>query len=223
MEGAGAPVHPAVAALVGSSPVQLIGLTGGIGSGKSSVSALLAKRGAVVVDADAITRELQHPGSAVFEAMVERFGPGIVASDGSLDRQAVADVVFADPAALADLGTIVHPAVGAEIARRLEEEATTDHLVILDVPLLVESGRDDMAALIVVDVDPEVAVRRLVEQRGMREDDARARMARQVSRSDRLAKADIVIDNSGTLEDLEAAVAAAWPAITAAAAPIDPR
>lgn len=193
----------------------LIGLTGGIGSGKSTVSALLARRGAVVIDADAITRELQQPGTPVLAAMVERFGEGIVASDGTLDRQAVADIVFTDGDALADLGRIVHPAVGAEIARRLQEEADTDHLVVLDVPLLVESGRDDMAALVVVDVDPEIAVRRLVEQRGMREADARARMARQASREERRAKADIVLDNSGSLDDLEAAVAEAWPRLLA--------
>ncbi len=203
--------------------MQLIGLTGGIGSGKSTVSALFAERGAVVIDADAITRDLQRPGTQVFDAMVERFGPTIVAADGGLDRQAVADIVFSDPDALADLGRIVHPAVGAEIARRIEEEVGTDHLVILDVPLLVESGRDDMGALVVVDVDPEVAVARLVEHRSMREDDVRARMARQVSRADRLAKADIVIDNSGTLADLAAAVEAAWPAVRAAGAPADPR
>jgi dephospho-CoA kinase len=195
--------------------VLLIGLTGGIGSGKSSVSALLAQRGAVIVDADAITRELQQPGTEVFVAMVERFGDGIVAPDGSLDRQVVADLVFNDAEALVDLNKIVHPAVGVEIARRLVEEAGTDHLVVLDVPLLVESGREDMAGLVVVDVDPEVAVRRLVEHRGMREDDVRARMARQASRADRLAKADVVIDNSGTLSDLGAAVAEAWPRLLA--------
>jgi dephospho-CoA kinase len=193
--------------------VLLIGLTGGIGSGKSTVSALLARRGAVIIDADAITRELQQPGTPVLAAMVERFGPAILNEDGSLDRQAVADVVFADAEALADLGRIVHPAVGVEIAERLQREAATDHLVVLDVPLLVESGRDDMAALVVVDVDPEVAVGRLVAQRGMRESDARARMARQASREERRAKADVVIDNSGTLEDLERAVDAAWPAL----------
>jgi dephospho-CoA kinase len=195
--------------------VVLIGLTGGIGSGKSTVSALLAERGAVVIDADAITRELQQRGTEVFREMVDRFGPSIVAADGSLDRQAVADIVFRDPAALADLGAIVHPAVGREIARRLEAEQGTDHVVVLDVPLLVESGRDDMRALVVVDVDPEMAVTRLVAQRGMREHDARARMANQVSRDDRLARADLVIDNSGSLEDLTAAVAELWPRIVA--------
>lgn len=188
----------------------LIGLTGGIGSGKSSVSARLAERGAVVVDADAITRELQEPGQPVLAAMVERFGQDILAADGTLDRQATADLVFADPAALADLNAIVHPAVGAEIARRLEAEAGTDHVVVLDVPLLVESGRSDLAGLVVVDVDPEVAVARLVEHRGFRAEDARARMARQAPREERLAKADLVIDNGGSLQDLEVEVARAW-------------
>jgi dephospho-CoA kinase len=186
-----------------------------MGSGKSSVSARLAERGAVVVDADAITRELQQPGQPVFDRMVERFGPGIVAADGTLDRQAVADIVFSDAEALADLNAIVHPAVGAEIARRLEAEAATDHVVILDVPLLVESGRSDMAATVVVDVDPEIAVERLVRYRGVREDDARARMARQASREDRLARADLVIDNSGTPEDLDREVDRAWDWIQA--------
>lgn len=190
--------------------VVLIGLTGGIGSGKSTVSQLLAERGAVVIDADAITRELQSPGRPVFAAMVERFGPGIVAPDGSLDRQAVADIVFRDADALADLGALVHPAVGAEIARRLEEVTGTDQVVVLDIPLLVESGRDDLAALVVVDVDPEVAVQRLVAHRGMQEADARARMAHQASREDRLAKADLVVDNSGSLDDLAAEVADLW-------------
>lgn len=188
----------------------LVGLTGGIGSGKSTVSALLAERGAVIVDADAITKDLQRPGQPVFAAMVERFGEGIVAADGTLDRQAVADLVFGDSDALADLNAIVHPAVGAEIARRLGEEAETDHVVILDVPLMVEGGRTGFVGLIVVDVDPEIAVRRLVEQRGMREDDARARMARQASREERLAKADRVIDNSGSLDDLRGQVDEAW-------------
>jgi dephospho-CoA kinase len=195
--------------------VVLIGLTGGIGSGKSTVSALLAERGALVIDADAITRELQQPGTEVFTAMCERFGPGIVAADGALDRQAVADIVFNDADALKDLGAIVHPAVGAEIAARLEAAAGTDQVVVLDIPLLIESGRDDLAALVVVDVDPEIAVERLVQQRGMREDDARARMANQASREDRLARADVVLDNSGTLEDLAAQVDAAWPRLVA--------
>jgi dephospho-CoA kinase len=191
--------------------VLVVGLTGGIGSGKSTVSALLAARGAVVVDADAITKELQQPGTPVFAAMVERFGPGIVAADGTLDRPAVADIVFGDKDALADLNAIVHPAVGAEIVARLEALGATDEVVVLDVPLLVESTNAyPVGGLLVVDVDPEVAVRRLVESRGMREADVRNRMARQATRADRLAKADRVIDNSGTLDDLRAQADDVW-------------
>lgn len=193
----------------------LIGLTGGIGSGKSTVSALLAERGALVIDADAITRELQQPGTEVFVAMRERFGSGIVAPDGTLDRQAVADIVFNDASALEDLNAIVHPAVGAEIAARLTAAHGTDRVVVLDVPLLVESGRDDMAALVVVDVDPEVAIERLVHQRGMREDDARARMANQADRADRLSRADFVVDNSGSLAELARRVDELWPRLLA--------
>jgi len=118
--------------------------------------------------------------------------------------------VFSDAEALGDLNRIVHPAVGAEIARRLEAEVSSGNVVVLDVPLLVESGRSDMAATIVVDVDPELAVRRLVEHRGVREDDARARMALQATREERVARADLVIDNSGTPDDLDAAVDRAW-------------
>jgi dephospho-CoA kinase len=195
--------------------VLSLGLTGGIGSGKSTVSTILEELGATVVDADRIVRELQEPGQPVFEAMVVEFGPGIVAADGTLDRQAVADIVFGDDDALKRLNAIVHPAVGAAIAERLVALAETDDVVIMDIPLLVESGRDDMAAVIVVDVDPDIAVARLVEHRGFSEDDARARMARQVSREDRLAKADVVIDNSGTQEELRAQVEALWTRVEA--------
>lgn len=198
-------------------PMILVGLTGGIGSGKSTVAALLAARGATVIDADAVTRELQAPGQPVLASIAARFGPIVVAPDGSLDRQALADLVFAPDGAeaLADLNAIVHPAVGAEIARRLEEAARGDGVVVLDVPLLVESGRDDMAAVVVVDVDPEVAVARLVEQRGMREADARARIARQASREERRARADLVVDNAGDRAALEAQVDALWPTLLA--------
>ncbi|HLM64473.1 MAG TPA: dephospho-CoA kinase [Acidimicrobiales bacterium] len=189
----------------------VVGLTGGIGSGKSTVSSLLAERGAVVVDADAITRELQRPGTPVFAAMAERFGPGIVAADGTLDRPAIADVVFGDAGALADLNAIVHPAVGGEIVRRLADLQATDCVVVLDVPLLVESANAyPVGGLVVVDVDPEVAVRRLVEHRGMREADVRARMARQADRKERLARADRVVDNSGTPDDLRRQVDEVW-------------
>jgi dephospho-CoA kinase len=191
--------------------VLVIGLTGGIGSGKSTVSALLAAKGAVVVDADEVVREQQRPGTPVFDAMVERFGPGIVGADGTLDRAAVADIVFADPQALEDLNTIVHPAVGAEIARRMEALSSTDAGVVLDVPLRGEASRGyPLAGLIVVDVDPDIAVERLVMQRGMTEEDARSRMSRQASREERRARADVVIDNRGTPSDLARQVDAVW-------------
>ena len=190
--------------------MRLIGLTGGIGSGKSSVSAALARRGALVVDADAIVHEIQRPGTVVFDEMVERFGPGIVAADGTLDRPAVAAIVFADPEALSDLGGIVHPRVHEEIERRVAEAAGTDQVVVLDIPLLDRNGWPGLEGTIVVDLDPEVAVERLVAHRGMPEADARARIANQADRQDRLALADFVIDNSGTLEDLEGEVDRAW-------------
>lgn len=170
----------------------------------------MAQLGALVIDADAITRELQEPGQPVLEAMIQRFGEEILLPDGHLDRQAVADLVFNDEERLRDLNAIVHPAVGAEIAQRMQEAAGTDRVVVLDVPLLVESGRSDMRGLLVVDVDPEVAVDRLVRFRGVREDDARARIARQASREQRLAAADFVIDNSGTEAELDAQVELAW-------------
>ena len=189
----------------------LIGLTGGIGSGKSTVSARLAELGARIVDADAIVRAVQAPGTEVFAAIVDRFGAGVVAEDGCLDRPALAALVFNHPDELKALNAIVHPAVGAGIAEALAAAAETDDVVILDVPLLVESGRDDMAAMVVVDLDPEVAVARLVQHRGFTEEDARARISRQASREDRLAKADQVLDNSGSVEDLLAQVDALWP------------
>jgi dephospho-CoA kinase len=190
--------------------VLVIGLTGGIGSGKSTASALLAAKGAVVLDADAITRSLQVPGTDVFAAIVERFGPSVVGPDGELDRAALAEVVFADEQAKRDLEGIVHPAVGAVMVQRLQELTDTDAVVIYDVPLLVESGRKGYGAVIVVDVDPEIAITRLVEQRGMTEADARARIANQVSREERLAVADRVLDNSGTREQLQLQVDEAW-------------
>ena len=194
----------------------VFGLTGGIGSGKSTVSSLLEAKGAVIIDADRVVRELQQPGQPVFEAMVEAFGDGIVAADGTLDRQAVADLVFGDDEKLQTLNGIVHPAVGVRMAEQLAALADTDRVVILDVPLLVEGkSRYDTAGTIVVDVDPDTAVQRLVAHRGFDEADARARMARQASREDRLAKANVVIDNSGAVADLAPQVDALWRRIEA--------
>ena len=194
-----------------------IGLTGGIGSGKSTVADLLVERGAVLIDADRIVRELQAPGGAVFDAMVERWSDRIVAADGSLDRQAVAEIVFNDEDELKALNDIVHPAVGEEMKAQREAVEGTDAVVVLDIPLLVRAdGTSDkdryanLSGIVVVDVDTELAVERLVEHRGFAAEDARARMANQASRSDRRAVADIVIDNSGPLDDLVAQVDEAW-------------
>jgi dephospho-CoA kinase len=190
--------------------VILVGLTGGIGSGKSTVSALLAERGAVIVDADVITRELQRPGQRVLAAIVERFGQNVLLPDGELDRPALAAVVFSDPDALKDLNAIVHPAVGAEIARRIEAARGTDAVVVLDIPLLAENPRKGLAATVVVDTPVDVAVERLVRFRGMDEADARARIARQASREERAAGADRIVDNTGDLGALEAQVDDLW-------------
>ncbi len=188
----------------------LVGLTGGIGSGKSTVSAALAERGAVVVDADAIVHELQSPGQPVLAAMVERFGEGILHADGSLDRKAVAALVFGDADALKDLGEIVHPPVRDEIFRRVVEQDATDNVVVLDIPLLTESGWEGLIGTIVVDLDPEIAVARLVEHRDFDEADARARIAKQATREERLEKAAFVVDNSGSLDDLAPQIDACW-------------
>ena len=188
----------------------LVGLTGGIGSGKSTVSAALAERGAVVVDADAIVHELQSPGQPVLAAMVERFGEGILNADGSLDRKAVAALVFGDADALKDLGEIVHPPVRDEIFRRVVEQDDTDNVVVLDIPLLTESGWEGLIGTIVVDLDPEIAVARLVEHRDFDEADARARIAKQATREERLEKAAFVVDNSGSLDDLAPQIEACW-------------
>jgi dephospho-CoA kinase len=190
--------------------VILVGLTGGIGSGKSTVSALLAERGAVIVDADVITRELQRPGQPVLAAIVERFGQGVLLPDGELDRPALAAIVFSDPDALADLNAIVHPAVGAEIARRIEGARGTDAVVVLDIPLLAENPRKGLAATVVVDTPVDVAVERLVRFRGMDEADARARIARQASREERAAGADRIVDNTGHVDALAAQVDDLW-------------
>lgn len=197
--------------------MRLIGLTGGIGSGKSSVSSRLAARGAALIDADAIVKELQEPGQPVFDAMVERWGDKIVADDGALDRAAVAGIVFSDKDELKAIEKIVHPVLRTEMDRRIEELATTDRVVILDIPLLAESRAKDGAldargtsAIIVVDCPIEIAVSRLIEHRGFTEDDANARVAAQATRDDRRALADFIVDNSGAEDALDAEVDRCW-------------
>ncbi|HEX7167529.1 MAG TPA: dephospho-CoA kinase [Acidimicrobiales bacterium] len=190
----------------------LVGLTGGIGSGKSTVSAWLAGRGAVIVDADAIVREVQANGGRAYDGIVERFGPSVVLPDGELDRPALAALVFADAEARAELGRLTYPHVGAVMAERVAALAGSDEVVVLDVPLLAERGKDayGVAGVIVVDCPVDEAVRRLVAYRGFTEEDARARVAAQVSRDERLAMADFVVDNSGPPEALEAEMTRCW-------------
>ncbi|WP_329299080.1 dephospho-CoA kinase [Streptomyces sp. NBC_00659] len=187
-----------------------VGLTGGIGAGKSEVSRLLVAHGAVLIDADRIAREVVAPGTPGLAAVVDAFGEEILAADGGLDRPKLGSIVFADPAKLAVLNSVVHPLVGAR-SRALEDAAPEDAVVVHDVPLLAENG---LAALydlvIVVDARPETQLDRLVRLRGMTEEDARARMAAQASRDKRLAIADIVIDNDVPLETLERRVRDVW-------------
>ncbi|MFE8987320.1 dephospho-CoA kinase [Streptomyces collinus] len=187
-----------------------VGLTGGIGAGKSEVSRLLVACGAVLIDADSIAREVVAPGTPGLASVVEAFGEEILAADGSLDRPRLGAIVFADADRLAILNSIVHPLVGAR-SRELEEAAAEDAVVIHDVPLLTENGLAPLYDLvIVVDTAPETQLDRLVRLRGMTEEDARARMAAQATREQRREIADIVIDNDVPLEDLERRVKDVW-------------
>lgn len=188
----------------------VVGLTGGIGSGKSAVSAMLAARGAVIVDADVLARQVVEPGGPAYQGVVDRFGPSVVRADGTLDRPALAAIVFSDAGALADLNALTHPPVKALIAERLAEQSSGEAVVVLVIPLLAESGRYPVAGVMVVDCPEDVAVRRLVEHRGMTEDAARRRVAAQASRADRLAIADHIITNDGSVDDLAIEVDRAW-------------
>lgn len=195
-----------------------IGLTGGIGAGKSEVSRLFAARGAVIVDSDLIAREVVAPGTDGLAAVVAEFGPQVLREDGTLDRPALGAVVFADPEKLRALNAIVHPLVRARSAE-LEAAAAPDAVVVHDVPLLAENGLAPLFDLVVViDADDEVRLDRLVRLRGMAEEEARARMAAQASRVDRLAIADLVIDNGGPLEALAARVDEVWAELVKRAA-----
>ena len=187
-----------------------VGLTGGIGAGKSEVSARLAAQGAVVIDADAIAREVVEPGTSGLAEVVEAFGPEVLLPDGTLDRPRLGEIVFADPELRGKLNAIVHPRVGARMAE-LEGKAGPGSIVVHDVPLIAESGRTDAYDLVVVvDAPRRVQIDRLVRRRGMTREQAKARMAAQASRERRLAIADIVIDNSGSLSELDRQVGDLW-------------
>jgi dephospho-CoA kinase len=187
-----------------------IGLTGGIGSGKSTVSVRLAHHGAIVIDYDQLARDAVALGTPALAAIVERFGAGVIAPDGTLDRPALGTVVFGDDAARVDLEAITHPAI-VELAIEQEAAVPDDGVVVHDHPLLVEMGMAAFCDLVVVvDAPEDVQVDRLVSLRGMTEADARARMAAQASREERLAEADVVLENTGSIADLEARVDEMW-------------
>ncbi len=192
-----------------------VGLTGGIGSGKSTVSAQLAELGADIVDYDVLAREAVEPGTKALRRIADRFGGDVISADGSLDRPALGSVVFADEAARRDLEAITHPAIRDLAAARVAA-ASPDAVLVHDHPLLIEMGMAQRCdVVVVVDVPEDVQVARLVADRGMSEQDARSRLAAQSNRDDRLAAADVVLDNTGTLEELRGAVDALWSELSA--------
>lgn len=189
----------------------LVGLTGGIGSGKSTVARMLAARGAVVLDADAFARDAVAAGTPGFRAVVERFGAEVVGPQGELDRGALASIVFADDEARRALEAIVHPEVRRRLLRAIEAHADADDILVIDSPLLVEAGQGGSVQLLVVVTAPEEAqLDRLATGRGMSERDVRARMAAQMPLEEKAAKADVVLDNGGDLLDLERQVERLW-------------
>ncbi len=193
--------------------MPLIALTGGIAAGKSTVARRLAEHGAVIVDADALVREVQQPGSPVLARIAEQFGAGVIGADGALDRAALGSVVFADPSAIARLNEIVHPAVRELSHARFAaaRAASPDAVIVYDVPLLVEArGSDGWDLVVVVHAPASLRVRRLQEERGMSAADAESRIAAQVSDEERLAIADVVIDTSGSIEQTIAQTDALW-------------
>jgi dephospho-CoA kinase len=198
--------------------VLAVGLTGGIGSGKSAVADLLVARGAVLIDADQVARDVVAPGGPAYQPVIDRFGTGIVASDGTIDRPALAAVAFADDTARADLNRITHPVIGRVMAEALEAQAGTDHVVIMAIPLLTAAHRETahLDKVVVVDCPIEVALDRLVAHRGMERADAEARIRAQISREERVEEADYVLDNSGDRAALDAQVTRLWDWLTGA-------
>ena len=195
-----------------------VGLTGGIGSGKSAVADRLVARGAILIDADQVARDVVTPEGPAYQPLVDRFGPGIVASDGTIDRPALAAVAFADDAARADLNGITHPVIGRVMADALTAQAGTDHIVIMAIPLLTAAHRETahLDKVVVVDCPIDIALDRLVVQRGMERADAEARIRAQISREERAKDADYVLDNSGDRSALDAQVTRLWDWLGAA-------
>ena len=197
-----------------------VGLTGGIGAGKSTVSRLLAARGAMVIDADRLAREVVEPGTDGYAALLDEFGPSVLSADGSVNRATLAELVFADEAARRRLETIIHPRVRAR-AKELEAQADPQAVVVHEIPLLVETSADGFDVVVAVDIAEDEAVRRLLG-RGMSADDAWSRIRTQASREQRRAVADVVLDNSGGTDSLSEQVEALWRDLSARAA-LSPR
>lgn len=196
----------------------LVGLTGGIGSGKSTVARLLEKRGAVVFDADLLAREAVEPGTPGHAAVIERFGADVLAPGGELDREALASIVFADPAARRDLEQIVHPEVRRLFAEGSEAYRDTDRVVVFSAPLLVETGMHTaFEILVVVSATVATQIERLMRQRGMSEPSIRARIDAQAPLEDKAAVADFLVDNEGSLDELESQVEQLWNDLSARA------
>jgi dephospho-CoA kinase len=190
--------------------MKRVGLTGGIGSGKTTVARMLVGHGAVLVDADQIARDLVEPGGEALAELVTEFGPRILQANGSLSRGELAALAFSDPRATERLNAIMHPLIRAEAARRLDAHPDAD-VVVYDMPLLVETGQADLVdVVVVVDVPEEVQIDRAVRLRGLDEADVQRRMTVQASRADRTAAADVIIDNSGSERETAEQVAALW-------------
>jgi dephospho-CoA kinase len=189
-----------------------VGLTGGIGSGKSAVADLLVQHGAVLIDADQVAREVVAPGGPAYQPLIDRFGPGIVAADGTIDRPALAAVAFADEESRLALNAITHPAIGVAMIQARDAHEGTDDIVVLAIPLLTAAHRETVKLhkVVVVDAPTDVALERLLSQRGFDRADAEARIRSQISREERAKEADYVLDNSGDRDALEAQVDALW-------------
>ena len=196
--------------------MRTVGLTGNIGAGKSTVAGLLVARGAALVDADLVAREVVEPGAPAYQPLIDRFGPDILDADGRIDRPSLAAMVFGHPEELEALNGIIHPAIGVAMIERKDAYRDTDRIVVMDIPLLRAFHREMLAldAVVVVDVPPEVALERLTSLRGMSEKDARARQASQPSRAERLDGADFVVDNSDGTEQLATEVDRVWSELT---------
>ena len=189
-----------------------VGLTGGIGSGKSAVADLLVERGALLIDADQVARDVVAPGGPAYEPLIDRFGEGIVAADGTIDRPALAKIAFADEESRLALNGITHPAIGIAMIQARDAHADTDDIVVLAIPLLTAQHRETVRLhkVVVVDTPVEVALERLLSQRGFDRDDAEARIRSQISRDERKQEADYVLDNAGDRADLEREVDKLW-------------